>query len=429
MTDRHRPDPDDGVGVLTGRTGSWDAARPAGPAPMSEWITDSVLLIGEDDGRTAAVAASLPAERDLVTVVSLLPRDEDWWWLADAVAFAAPPGAAVRLAVSGAGQTRPDRPAPAGELARRLRVDVLAPDGPLLLAPGGTAFVAGRSGPASPEPGRWLRFSPDGTVEPGGPRHPAPDWASGVDRVAGPIGPLWVTPVPCGLWVHAPGEAPARLTDLAYAVPADPHEVLLVVGAPGTAAPDPADVADVADELPANLAGRLVLVPHAGGSGRVLPAARELARRWQRPVTVGAGLSVLAADGSPSTVATDDLGEPCWRPLLPRLRVPAGDGPPSPIPPIEDGFVLSGLSRKEGDLYLLRAPWVVQVGWAGLWVRDADRPKAPFPLGDGDWDPRWLTVAIEDDRAEPALSELALHLPSDARARIRLRRHRPGAPS
>src|SRR5690606_37130664 len=152
--------------------------RPDGPAPMSEWLSDSVLLAGGDDGPTAAIAAHLPAERDTVTVVGLLRRVEDWWWLAEAVAFAGPIGMAVRLAVSHAGQPRPGRPAPAAGLARQLKVDVLAPDGPLVLTPTGTAFVANTSGDPNSAAGRWLRFLPDGTVEPSGPRHPTPEWAA-----------------------------------------------------------------------------------------------------------------------------------------------------------------------------------------------------------------------------------------------------------
>jgi hypothetical protein len=403
------------------RSGGWATARPPGPAPLSEWLTDSLLLIGEDDGHTAAVAAELPVERDLVTVVSLLSRDEDWWWVADAVAFAAPPGAAVRLAVSYAGCARPDRLAPADALARRLKVDVLAPDGPLLLAPGGMAFVAGRRDRTKrPGHGRWLRFRPDGSVEPGGPRHPAFDWAAGVDRIADAQGRLRVTPVPAGLWVHRPGEDAPPLTDLVYALPADRHEVLAVVGAPGTGAPEPDAVADVLDELPANLAGRLVLVPHASGAEQILPAARELARRWCREVMLGTGLPVVEADGTRSTVATDDAGEPCWRPLTRRLRIAPDGGAPRPLTQPDDPPALSGLRRKEVDLYLLTEPWLVEVFWAGLWIRHADRPRVPPALTDADWDPRRLTVVTDGDVGEHALSCLVPHLPPDARRRLRL---------
>jgi len=239
--------------------------------------------------------------------------------------------------------------------------------------------------------------------------------------VAGVVGPLRVVPVPCGLWVRHDDGGP--LSDsLVYAVPADPAEVLLVVGAPGMPALDPAAVADVADELPANLGSRLVLVPHAEGSAQILSVARELVRRWRREVTVSTGLPVVASDGSRSVVATGNDGEPLWRPFMPRLTVMPGGGPPELGAPREAARAVAGLDRREPGRYGLAGPWVAEVCWAGLWVRHADRPGTPPALGDTAWDAQWLTVLADPDVPEPALTKLVEHLPKDAGSRLRVQR-------
>lgn len=148
--------------AVDGDTGAVTAARrPVGPAPMSEWLSDGVLLIGPDpDGTVAAIAIDLPVEPGAVTVVSLLTSIRDWTWLTDAVIAVAPPGATVRLAISDAGAPDGAAPAPARRLAERLRADVIAPDGRVLLTPGGTAFVAPRAGPATPGRARGPRAAP-----------------------------------------------------------------------------------------------------------------------------------------------------------------------------------------------------------------------------------------------------------------------------
>jgi hypothetical protein len=73
----------------------------------------------------------------------------------------------VRLVMSGAGDDRPDSPAVARRIAEAWDLTVEAPDGPVLVVPGGSVFVPpGDSG--------WWRFAPGLPPVPLGPRLRSP---------------------------------------------------------------------------------------------------------------------------------------------------------------------------------------------------------------------------------------------------------------
>ena len=418
--------------------------RPAGPRHTSEWLSDGVLMIGSDPtGDVAAIAIDLPVEPGVVTVVSLLDSAQGWWWLTDAITYAAPPGAVVRLAVSHAGTPpSPDEPAPAQQLAQRLRVAVIAPDGPVLLVPGGTAFVATppaartrSSAPPldrpSPEPpvrraagtGRWLRFEADGSVEPAGPRFPRPAWDRATTRPAGDrMTDLSVVEVPAGLWVStaAPDRMPP-LNDLAFCAPLDPELCSIIVGSAGGARPSADAVVEAIAGLPPAGGGEVLVVPYGSGTRCAAAVARELARRWGRPVPLAHGLPMVSPDGVRRTLATDEDGTPLWWPMTQRMRC-GPDGPPVPVEPLG---LPPGLPVVAERTHVLREPWLVEVTHFGLWVRHRDAPADAEQLAQIRWDPRWLTVVAgvpgyPSDGIRPVLAELLGRLTDRTRTRVRM---------
>ncbi|MET7670349.1 glycosyltransferase [Micromonospora luteifusca] len=92
------------------------------------------------------MAAVVPAEPDVVTVIGLLDDRDDAWPVMEAVLpIAVPPGSRARLAVADAGAPEAG---PALRLARELTATIIAPRTDVLLVPGGSLFAVDG----------WLRY-------------------------------------------------------------------------------------------------------------------------------------------------------------------------------------------------------------------------------------------------------------------------------
>ncbi|MFD0490231.1 hypothetical protein ACFQ0O_27985 [Saccharopolyspora spinosporotrichia] len=217
----------------------------------------------------------------------------------------------VRLVASGSGRTNPDgTPSLAARLAQELGVEVIAPDGELVILRGGELFSAG--------PGAgWLRFRRGRKAKHDGPRFPSPKWESALpadlgERVAGRAG---VVAIPAGLWVRIGGAKPASLADTGFGVPPGERPRILV-GAPGEDLPEVADVAKIVQALPEPLRQNFVLTVYGPEPAWAVPFAQRLAGYLGVPVRASHAMPYYAGTGVRSMVAIDRAGRPTWRPFL-----------------------------------------------------------------------------------------------------------------
>ncbi|MGW0218395.1 hypothetical protein ACWDXH_28785 [Micromonospora chokoriensis] len=394
------------------------APRPGPRRPSSgslRWLADGLAVVGPDPAGVVAVgAARLPTEPGVVTVVGEVAGPEDWAAITDALPAMVQPGTTVRLGISGAGTAlgpgvTPDRDAsPAAALSRQVQADVYAPDGPVLLVPGGSLYADGG----------WRRSSGSGPSVPAGLRHPRPDWEAEVDTVARHTGgALRARSVPAGLWVHrqTADPAPVSYDDPVYAIPPDGQRAVVVVGRPGLAPPDPRAVRTVLDALDPSV----LLTPYGVPLSMVLDLASDLARRWGRPVDVATGLPTLDDEDRLVSAAVDPDGGGWWVPPVSRLRCAPGRAPTPVTPPA----VVAGLTR-DGDTYRLGHGWgVAPTAW-GLWIRPpqvrADRDDSGIPPPDG----TRLTILVglpgepTPPEARTVLTTLVARLTAQQRARI-----------
>ncbi|MGW5556468.1 hypothetical protein ACWER9_04480 [Micromonospora sp. NPDC003944] len=352
------------------------AATQPGPRRQSpgalRWLADGVAVVGPDPGGVVAVAAArLPSAPGVVTVVGEVAGPEDWAAITEALPALVQPGTAVRLAISGAGTAlgpgaTPDLDAsPAAALSRQVQADVYAPDGPVLLVPGGSLYAdAG-----------WRRSTGSGPSTPAGLRHPRPHWEPEIDTVARHTGgALRARSVPAGLWVYrqTTDRTPVSSDDPVYAIPADSERAVMVIGRPGLDPPDPRAVRTVVDALDPSV----LLTPYGVPLSLVVDLASDLAGRWGRPVEVATGLPTLDDEQRLVSAAVDPDGGGWWTPPVTRLRCVPGR-PPAPVTP---PAVVAGLPR-DGDAYRLADGWTVEPTAWGLWVRrphlraDRDDPR------------------------------------------------------
>jgi hypothetical protein len=389
------------------------AARPGdqrrGPAAALHWLSDTLVVVGPDeDGAIAAVASRLPPEPGVVTVVAELVGPDDWDVLTEVLPIAVPPGSATRLCVSGVASPAASGRAPAAVLASVLQADVLAPAGRLLLVPGGALFAVDG----------WRRYDGQGLIARTGRRAPRPAWEAAVDGAAGRAGRgLVATPIPAGVWVHR-ADPGARLDELPYSVPVDPRRPLLVLGRPGTPAPDPGEV----DRLVAALPASTLVAPYGttGHAGAVLVA--RLVRQWQALVEVATGLPTLDASGKLVHTSVDPDGCGAWHPPHTRLR--AGfTGPWQPVGPVDCLADLPTWARG----YRLDEHWLVEPVQSGLWVRPLRAGPRAAEVRELAWDPTGLVIqvglpgATRTDDALSALQALFARLPRPTAGRVEVR--------
>lgn len=330
------------------------------PSGSLRWLANGLAVAGPDPGGAVAVAAAqLSAEPGVVTVVGEVAGPEDWTAVIEALPALVQPGTTVRLGISGAGTAlgpgaTPDHDAsPAAALSRQVQADVYAPDGPMLLVPGGSLYAAQG----------WRRFGESGPSVPAGLRHPRPDWEPEVETVGRHTGgALRARSVPAGLWLHrqTADSAPVSYDDPVYAVPQDTRRPVVVVGRPGLAPPNPRAVLTVLDALDPSV----LLTPYGVPLALVVGLASDLAGRWERPVEVATGLPTVDDELRLVSAAVDPDGRGWWTPPVPRLRCAPGR-PPVPVTP---PAVVAGMPA-DGDAYRLGDGWVVEPTAWGLWVR------------------------------------------------------------
>ncbi|MFC8566030.1 hypothetical protein ACFUIW_09715 [Streptomyces sp. NPDC057245] len=427
---RGRSPGDPAVGA--GRAG----VRAAGGPPVED--VDGVFLVRSIDDDSfpldlvAEVAAAVGGDTDVVTVVVASGTGEDtpdadrWRRLGSLLDSLRARGTGrLRLVLSGAGLDRPDRPCVARRIADAWDVEVTAPDGPVLITPGGTLFVHGDPG----APGAWWRFTPGAPPRRLGRRAPAPDWEEAVE--AGPArtaGGCAVERIPAGVLIR-PAEAPGPAADdLCFSVPVDADRPTVLVGTP-RADDVPADeVAAVLAELPASLRARARLAP--GGPRDLLPLGQSVADLLGGEVEVLTGLPLLDTHAPPGTEPRPTLvgtgGTPGWRPFVSSVVCgPADPEGRTPAPRPVGSRLPDGLpGGTEPGTVRLTDRWQVVPTRAGLALRTPDGPR-PEPSGQA-VDPEVCAVELGtpgqplDDTLIPALSLLLRALASDTLARTTL---------
>ncbi|MDN3271155.1 hypothetical protein [Streptomyces sp. MA15] len=430
-------------GSGTGRRGQASPAggangagnRGVGGPPVED--VDGVLLVRsvEDDSFpldvVAEVAGAVGREQDVVTVIVGSaggggPDADHWARLGTLLDSLRARGTErVRLVMSGAGDDRPDRPSVARRIADAWELEVTAPDGAVLITPGGALFVHGDSGPGR----AWWRFAPGAEPRKAGRRAPAPVWEEALDGV--PVrtaGGCVVDRVPAGVVIRpagAPGPAPDALC---FSVPVDFERLTVLVGAPQAEDVAADEVAAVLSGLPEAERARTRIAP--GGRRDLLRLGQSVADLLGAEVEVLTGLPLLDDHAPPGTPPRPTLvgldGRPSWRPFVSSVVCgPVDSEGRAPVPrPVEihpPDWILGGDER---GTVRLTDRWQATVTRAGLALWTPGGPR-PGPLGPP-VDPEVCVIELGmpgqplDDSLLPALSRLVRGLGTDVRSRTTL---------
>ncbi|CAL9324486.1 hypothetical protein [Streptomyces sp. SudanB66_2053] len=364
---------EDHSGLLLLRVPTDDTLHPADVADLAR------ALGAEEDGTVTIIAIAVGE-----AIAALWPR------LTETLDSLRDEGtSSVRLVMSSAGADHPDRPALARHIAEAWKMTVEAPDGPVLMVPGGSVFVP-------PGRGGWRRFAPGEEAEELGPRTPAPGWQTALRRApARTADGCVVDQIPAGLVIRPAGAQAPRPGDLFHAIPMDPRHLAVVVGVPWGEDVVATDVAEVLAALPAVARRGVRLAP--GGRRDLLPLGQSVAGLLNAEIEVTTGLPLIAADRPlgrfrvRSVLAGPD-GEPRWLPFVDAVKClpsqesvtataedlePAGSGggpvrsgpPTAPAPRLlrwsppapELGLTEDGVAR-------LSDAWQAVATRAGLWV-------------------------------------------------------------
>ncbi len=421
------PRPDDGT------TTSWprSAMRPVASGPdrsarpgtlRLERVGESLLASADemiDTKGPAAVARSLPFEVDRLAVVLAGPVDAMLPELADQLRrFVEAGWESVRLV--GSAVAASDGGPSAGQiLADRLGVEVVAPDGQLLVVPDGSLFVVSGSGLRS---GAWWRCRPGRAPVATGARFPTPSWENDLALVADPELPdIVLDEVPAGLWVHRPGVP--DLTDLAYAMPVDEQAVALLVSRPGDP-PLPANqLIRLIGRLPRTLQDNLLAVPYGDEPVTDAPLGAVAAIATEGAVRASTGLTLQVSRRRRRVFAVNDHGKPTWRPFVRDLVHYPYDSAAEPLAWAEPFPELATIGPAQFEL---TGRWTVELVGAGLWVRPTARTAGADLVRSMPAAAQHCTVLVGipgNSRYRPpwrAIRRLLRALPSDARRRVRL---------
>ncbi|GAA3859852.1 hypothetical protein GCM10023084_11790 [Streptomyces lacrimifluminis] len=410
--------------------------RGTGGTPPVEDI-DGVLLVRsvEDDSfpmaTLAEVARAVSVDEDVVTVMvgsaDAGGPDAGHWSRLGALldSLRAKDITRIRLVMSGAGDDRPGQPCVARRIADAWGLEVTAPDGTVLVTPGGVLFVYGDSRPGC----GWWHFAPGEAPRRLGPRAPAPGWQEALGRVPSHTpGGCVVDQIPAGVLMR-PADAPGpHPDDLCFAVPVDSEHPAVLVGALRAENVAADEVAAVLAALPVAQRSRVRLAP--GGRRDLLGLGQSVADMLGGEVEVLTGLPLLpdhappGATPRPTLVGTD--GTPSWQPFVSSVACgPADALGRTPAPRLVESHLPDRLAAgTEPGTVRLTDRWQATVTRAGLalWERDGPRPSLAGPAVDPD------TCAIElgvpgqplDASLWPALDLLLGGLDAGARARTTL---------
>lgn len=331
----------------------------------------------------------------------------------------------VRLVMSGAGDDQPDRPCLARRIADAWEMEVIAPDGVVLIAPGGALFVRGSPGPAR----GWWRFAPGEPPRLLGPRAPAPVWQEALRRVPSRMaGGCRVDHIPAGIHMRPAGASEPGGDDLCFAMPVHPERPVLLVGAPRAEDVAADEVAAVLAALPAAERSRVQLAP--GGRRDLLPLAQSVADMLESDVEVLTGIpllsgnSVSGASVRPTLVGSD--GEPTWQPYVTAVACSPVDGVgKTPAPRLVQSHPLvQGAADAEHETMPLTDQWYAVATRAGMAVGELGGPRPSLTAVTVDPDTLSLELgtpgAALDESVLPALSQLLTSLGPETRARTTL---------
>ncbi|MFF3243774.1 hypothetical protein ACFYWY_08570 [Streptomyces sp. NPDC002870] len=331
----------------------------------------------------------------------------------------------VRLVMSGAGDEQPDRLSLARRIADAWEMEVIAPDGVVLIAPGGALFVLGSPGAAR----GWWRFAPGERPRPLGPRAPAPVWQESLNRVpARTAGGCVVDQIPAGIHVRQAGASEPGEDDLCFAMPVHPERPVLLVGAPQAEDVAADEVAAVLAALPAAERSRFQLAP--GGRRDLLRLAQSVADMLGSDVEVLTGIPLLSGNSvseaavRPTLVGSD--GEPTWQPYVTAVACSPVDGVgKTPAPRLVHSYPLvQGAADAEHETMPLTDQWYAVATRAGVAVGELGGPRPSLTAMTVDPD----TLSVElgtpgaalDESVLPALSQLLTSLGPETRARTTL---------
>ncbi|WP_320773326.1 hypothetical protein [Streptomyces sp. CRN 30] len=337
----------------------------------------------------------------------------------------------IRLAMPGAGDDLPGRPAVARRIADAWDVDVIAPDGTVLGVPGGGLFVHDVPPADGTGGGRergWWRFTPGAPPVPLGPRQPAPNWQPAPGSLPSRTrNGCVVEQIPAGLLIRPEAARAPRPGDLCYAVPVDRHGILVVVGVPDGEDVVSDDVADVVTALPA--ATRTVLRFAPGGRRDVLRVGQDAAELADSEVVVYSGLPLLAEafsrdHGTARSMTVGADGAPRWQPFVDSVICAPGAASPRLLrwsPP------LPGPGNAQRGVVRLSDRWQVTATRAGLWISATD--AEPPALAARPVDPQGPDIEVGrpgdalDRSLWPVLDRLLDGLPPGLSARARVHVH------
>ncbi|PPS90954.1 hypothetical protein [Streptomyces sp. MH60] len=405
--------------------------------------TDEVLHPAD----VADLARTLGADEDgtvtIVAVAAAGAAEALWPRLSETLDSLRDEGtSSVRLVMSDAGTGHPDRPALAQQIADAWKMTVEAPDGPVLVVPGGSVFVP-------PGRGGWRRFAPDGEPEELGPRAPAPGWQPALRRApARTAEGCVVDQIPAGVVIRPAGASAPRPGDLFHAIPMDPGHPAVVVGVPWGEDVVATDVAEVLAALPAVVRRGVRLAP--GGRRDLLRLGQSVAGLLNAEVEVTTGLPLIATGqllgrfGIRSVLSGPD-GEPRWLPFvdavmcLPSREPATAAGDPEPggsarpvrsTAPAPRLLWWSGpapeLGLSENGVARLSDAWQAVATRAGLWVGPSgtDAPRTARPVS---VEGPVVEIGRGGDRVDaslwPLLSDLLGRLAPDIRSRTTLHVH------
>ncbi|TDD83161.1 hypothetical protein E1202_25870 [Saccharopolyspora karakumensis] len=325
---------------------------------------------------------------------------------------------AIRLLSPRAGLAAPNGSRPlALRLSEALDVEVVAPDGELVMLPGGELFSAG------PQTG-WVGFRPGRSKLHDGPSFPVPEWQDGLSTSlrTRPIDPrISVTPIPAGVWVRTAGQPARPHSDIGFRVPLSRNRLAIVVGAPGEPLPAAEALAAFVGGLPAQLRETFGLIGYGPEPVSVRPIAQQLAELIGQAVHGCHAVPQYLPAGGQTWLVPDDSGRPSWLPFVLESTYQPG------VPPIPRNWLppVSGLTEAGTGTFWLQDGWLVDVLPAGLLVRPVRVPVDPvasrLPIS-----PDAVNFVISSAGGPPpqrvltAVERLAGELPAAARERLRL---------
>jgi hypothetical protein len=395
------------------------AAHPGESAIRIEQVGECLVVwVAAGPPPPVEVARELPAETGRIAVVMADADPSIMTELARHISEWVPERwQSVRLvaAHAGAGNGSP----PAQELSEMLGVEVVAPDGDVLVVPGGSLYIMATDG--GPDRTSWWRFRPGRPPEASGKRFPAPEWERDLAGFQANIAGVVVEQVPAGLWVRQPGEVHA--SDLAFAVPIHPKTLALIVSRAGDQPIRASDLRRLIEAVPETLRDRLAVTPYGDepvANGRLGPVVSSAANETLR---VRTGLPLKLPQAGTQIVAIGRNGAPTWSPFAWEVawRPHAGGRIRRWIQPAEH------LLPVGAGQFLLNKQWLVEVVEAGLWIREVERLDGASLVRELPLDSHHCTVVVgsgsDTGRVSPpwrSIVKLVGRLPDAARARFRL---------